>query len=103
MPVPVSATNPDGKGLSAATHSNLPSKGSLFSRLGADSANAAMEDKKQAMAVDKPARRTNANGATQLADAPEHAGPSIVCDGLQFRYVGDDGLPIAGAPHAHSM
>lgn len=97
MPVPVSATNPGGKGLQAATHSDLPSKGSLFSRLGADTADAAMEDKKQAMAVDKPARRANQNGATQLAEAPSNGGPSIVCDRLQFRYVGDDGLPIPGA------
>ena len=97
MPVPVSTTNPGGKGTDAAKNTSLPSKGSLFSKLGAASADAAMQDKKIAMAQDKPARRPDANGATDLANAPQHDGPSVVCKSLKFHYTGDDGLPMPGA------
>ena len=96
MPVPVAATNPDGKGLSVHKNSSLPSTGSLFSRLGADSATKAMDEKMVEQSVDRKDRRTAqsaSNGATHTTSSSE---PAIVCRELQFRYVGDDGMPIAG-------
>ena len=103
MPVPVTASNPDGKGL--VTHKNqaLPSKGSLFSRLGADSATRAMEDKQKEQATHWKDRRAAANGdgAADTASAPDASAngsaPAIVVDNLEFRYTGDDGAPLPGA------
>ena len=102
MPVPVSASNPDGKGLSVHQNTSLPSAGGLFSRLGAASATDALESKKHEQAVDREqrtatARQANGHTAPDSTTSPESSGPSIVCQGLQFRYNGDDGLPIPGA------
>jgi hypothetical protein len=101
MPVPVSSTNPNGKGLSTHQHTALPSTGGLFSRLGASSATDALEDKKLEQSVDRKDRTATAQqSAANAADAARPLAqtdePAIVCRGLQFNYTGDDGLPIPG-------
>lgn len=103
MPVPVTTSNPDGKGLTTHKNQALPSKGSLFSRLGADSATRAMEDKQKEQAVHWKERRAAANGDTpgETATVPDAAAngsaPAIVVDNLEFKYTGDDGAPLPGA------
>lgn len=101
MPVPVTSTNPQGKGLACHQNKSLPSAGSLFSRLGAESAEKALEDKKN----DVLPRQTGAAQAARSVDTSarptcEHA---VECNNLVFRYTGPDGLPMAGANFAVAM
>ena len=102
MPVPVTATNPNGKGLACHQNATLPSGGDIFSRLGAASAVSAMEDKKREQTRSWQERRADALASAQAAaPASATAAPevefSIQCDHLQFHYVGDDGAPLPGA------
>jgi hypothetical protein len=92
MPVPVTTTHPMGKGL--ACHRTLPSTGSMFSKLDADSATTAMEEKRIEQSVDWSERRAgNAPSSTPAVSKSEHA---IVCKNLEFDYFGEDGLPLPG-------
>ena len=100
MPVPVTATNPDGLGLSAHQHAALPSGGDLFSRLGASSAVSALEDKKVEQTrtwherqADAQASRAHASSHATTASNTEI---SVKCSHLTFHYVGDDGAPLPG-------
>lgn len=103
MPVPVASTHAEGKGLSAHQNRDLPSTGSLFSRLNAESANRAMDSKQAEQAVPWKDRQAPKHASTSDRDVDAYtgdtpaSGPAVVCRRLKFHYVGDNGLAAPGA------
>lgn len=95
MPVPVTISNPNGRGQACYQNTALPSAGSLFSRLGADSAQKALEDKKNEV-LPRQVGATQAKCSVDTTARPtcEHA---VEVNSLTFRYTGPDGLPVSGA------
>jgi hypothetical protein len=96
MPVPVSTTNPDGKGNSVHRNASLPSTGSLFSRLNANSAETAMQDKQREQETHWKDRNRSQNNSSVSLKSMSNCEYSIVCQHLQFQYTGGDGLPLPG-------
>ena len=99
MPVPVTVTNPDGKGTRAHQNRSLPSTGGLFSNLGTASAEAGLKAQQavqaQKASVDtKPSTGFVPEGNKPDTDAEEI---SVEVRSLEFKWTGDDGLPMSGA------
>jgi hypothetical protein len=98
MPVPVSVSNPNGKGTKVSLHQSLPSSGGLFANLGVHSVQEGLAGQQAAQArlasqAGRPANPRAGDGS-KVSMSCEH---SVVCDGLEFRYIGEDGLPLPGA------
>ncbi|GLC46075.1 hypothetical protein PLESTM_001822700 [Pleodorina starrii] len=97
MPVPVSITNPNGKGLAAASPSQLPTDGP-FARLKAQAAQAsAAAGKTEPSAVQEP-QRGPSDAADQPVPSTSAPAGSIEVRHLNFAYPGLDGRPIPGIP-----
>jgi hypothetical protein len=104
MPVPVTLTNPEGKGLTVHKHAALPSSGSLFAKLGVKSVEKVVVDKDRAThngAQDQEPTRMHpvSDKASRSAESDV---PDISVSRLHFNYVGDDGMPLPGElPFTH--
>jgi hypothetical protein len=95
MPVPVTTTNPDGKGLVVHTHVALPTTGSLFARLGAPKMGSDADDDRRA-----PAMHNRTDDEEQILDSVSTSAgskePTILVSQLRFSYIGEDGMPLPG-------
>lgn len=99
MPVPVSTTNPESKGLSVHQNRELPSAGGLFAKLGTHSAEAGLAAKQAEHAQGD--RKQSSNGVRAAASKDEllkNFEYSVEVNNLEFKYIGDDGLPLPGPP-----
>ncbi|GIL48668.1 hypothetical protein Vafri_5136 [Volvox africanus] len=97
MPVPVSVTNPNGKGLTAAMPSQLPTEGP-FARLKRQAEEAAT---KAELSIKQETYRNPSDTIEHLVpstSAVATAPGSIEVHHLNFAYPGLDGRPVPGIP-----
>lgn len=97
MPVPVTVSNPNGKGSQTHIHKSLPTgKRDLFANLGVHSVEAGLAGQQATQAEQaRNARRANA-GAGENGNVSASCEHSVECSGLEFRYIGEDGMPLPG-------
>lgn len=96
MPVPLTATNPNGVGLAGYAPDSLPTLGP-FARLAA-AQNTTTTTSNPADTTPGPRMEMEVDAATLSSDHLSHSSTAISVSSLKFSYPGLDGRPIPGLP-----